>query len=291
MRYRFIMEQHDWHKVALLCEMLQVSRSGYYDWLKRPPSAREIEDQRLWPKLLQLHYQRREAYGSVRLCRDLRRDGERCSKHRIARLKRENRLWTKRHRRFVVTTKADAGHARRPNLLHRNFTADAPNRVWVADVTSVWTLEGWLYLAAILDLYSRRIVGWSMGVNCKDELTIAALQMAIEIRKPKRGLIHHSDRGVHYASDRYQRILEQYGVRGSMSRTANCLDNAVAESFFSTLKNEETLHQRYANRAEARAAIFDFMEMFYNPVRQHSTLGGLSPIQFERANVRLTMCP
>lgn len=291
MRYRFIKEQHDWHKVALMCEVLQVSRSGYYGWLTRPPSARAIEDQRLWPKILKLHYQRREAYGSVKLCRDLLLDGETCSKHRIARLKQENELWTKRRRRFVVTTKADAGHARHPNLLYRNFTANAPNRVWAADVTSVWTLEGWLYLAAILDLYSRRLIGWSMGVNCRDDLTVTALQMAIDLRRPKRGLVHHSDRGAHYASDRYQRILEQHGVRGSMSRTANCLDNAVAESFFSTLKNEETLHRKYATRSEARSAIFDFLEMFYNPIRQHSTLSGLSPIQFERANVVLTTCP
>jgi transposase InsO family protein len=290
-RYAFIKEQHDWHKVTVMCGVLQVGRSGYYDWLKRPPSAREIEDQRLWPKILRVHHQRKEAYGAVKLSRELRGDGEICSKHRIARLKRENELWTKRHRRFVVTTKADAGHTRHPNLLHRNFTAEVPNRIWVADVTSVWTLEGWLYLAAILDLYSRRLIGWSMGVNCKDDLTVAALQMAIEIRRPKRGLIHHSDRGTHYASDRYQRILDQHGMRGSMSRTANCLDNAVAESFFSTLKNEETLHQRYATRTEARAAIFDYLEMFYNPVRQHSTCNGMSPVQFESANVRLTMCP
>ena len=291
MRYRFIREQHEWHKVTLLCKTLRVSRGGYYDWLKRPPSARALEDERLWPKILRLHHQRREAYGAVRLSDDLRADGETCSKHRVARLKQENALWTKRHQRFVVTTKADAGHARHPNLLHRQFTADAPNRVWVADVTSVWTLEGWLYLAAILDLYSRRLIGWSMANHCRDDLTIAALWMAIGLRRPKRGLIHHSDRGTHYASDRYQRIQDQHGMIGSMSRAANCLDNAVAESFFSTLKNEETLHRRYATRADARAAIFDFMEMFYNPVRRHSTLNGMSPVQFERANVRLTTCP
>ena len=291
MRYRFIEEQHDWHTVTLLCELLQVSRSGYYDWLKRPPSARDKEDARLWPKIVRLHHQCREAYGAVKLCRELRATGETCSPHRIARLKRQNQLWTKRHRRFVVTTKADAGHARHPNRLNRNFTAAAPNRVWVGDVTSVWTLEGWLYLAVILDLYSRRSVGWAMANHCRDELTLAALRMAIELRRPKLGLIHHSDRGVHYASDRYQRVMEQYGMIGSMSRTANCLDNAVAESFFSTLKNEETLHRKYATRSEARAAIFDFIEMFYNPVRQHSTLKGISPMEFERANVRLTTCP
>jgi len=290
-RYRFIKEQHDWHTVTLLCELLLVSRSGYYDWLKRPPSARDLEDARLWPKIVRLHQQCREAYGAVKLCRELRAIGETCSPHRIARLKRENQLWTKRHRRFVVTTKADAGHARHPNRLDRNFTAAAPNRVWVGDVTSVWTLEGWLYLAVILDLYSRRSVGWAMANHCRDELTLAALRMAIELRHPKLGLIHHSDRGVHYASDRYQRVMEQYGMIGSMSRTANCLDNAVAESFFSTLKNEETLHRKYATRSEARAAIFDFIEMFYNPVRQHSTLKGISPMEFERANVRLTTCP
>jgi putative transposase len=290
-RYRFIKEQHDWHTVTLLCELLLVSRSGYYDWLKRPPSARDKEDARLWPKIVRLHHQSREAYGAVKLCRELRATGETCSPHRIARLKRENQLWTKRHRRFVVTTKANAGHARHPNRLDRNFTAAAPNRVWVGDVTSVWTLEGWLYLAVILDLYSRRSVGWAMANHCRDELTLAALRMAIELRRPKLGLIHHSDRGVHYSSDRYQRVMEQYGMIGSMSRTANCLDNAVAESFFSTLKNEETLHRKYATRSEARAAIFDFIEMFYNPVRQHSTLNGISPMEFERANVRLTTCP
>jgi len=290
-RYRFIKEQHAWHRVTLLCDVLQVGRSGYYDWLKRPMSVRAMEDENLLPKIIRLHYKRKQAYGAVKLCRELRSNGEVCSRHRVARLKRENQLWTKRRRRFIATAKADPGHARHPNLLNRNFTTEAPNTVWVADVTCVWTLEGWLYLAAILDLYSRRLIGWSMGSNCKDDLTSAALKMAIEQRRPKRGLMHHSDRGSHYASDRYQRILEQHGMRGSMSRTANCIDNAVAESFFSTLKNEETLHQRYATRTEARAAIFDFIEMFYNPIRQHSTCNGMSPVEFERANVRLTTCP
>jgi putative transposase len=289
-RYAFIKEQHDWHSVTKLCRWLQVSRGGYYQWLKRPPSARTIEDQRLWPKIVRLHYQCREAYGARRLCRELRQAGETCGKHRIARLKRENKLWTKRHRRFVFTTNADPEHVRYPNVLHRNFKADAPNHVWVTDVMSVWTLEGWLYLAAVIDLYSRRLIGWSMGPNCKDDLTVAALQMAIELRRPKRGLLHHSDRGAHYTSDRYQAVLSQHGIRCSMSRIANCLDNAVAESFLSTLENEETLHQRYATRDEARTAIFDYLEMFYNPVRQHSTLNDFSPIQFEKANARPTTC-
>lgn len=291
MRYRFIREQQPWHSITALCRAMKVSRSGYYDWLNRPPSARAIEDRALWPKIERMHYTCREAYGSQRLRNELRKAGMRCSKHRIARLKRANRLWTKRHRRFVFTTKADPGHARYPNILDRQFAAEAADRVWVGDVTSVWTFEGWLYLAVILDLYSRRIIGWSMGTNCGEELTLAALQMAIDARGSVAGLLHHTDRGAHYTSERYQSRLDAYGIRCSMSRIANCLDNAVAESFFSTLKNELTLHERYRTRAQARAAIFEFVELFYNPVRQHSYLGGLSPIQFERANARLTTCP
>jgi transposase InsO family protein len=262
---------------------MKVSRSGYYDWLGRSPSARAIEDGKLWPRIERMHHACREAYGSKRLRNELRKVGVRCSKHRIARLKRANRLWTKRHRRFVFTSKADPTHARYPNILNRQFTTEAANRVWVGDVTSVWTFEGWLYLAVILDLYSRRIIGWSMGSNCREELTIAALRMAIESRKPAAGLLHHTDRGAHYTSAKYQSVLSAHSMCCSMSRIANCRDNAVAESFFSTLKNEQTLHERYHTRAEARAAIFEFIELFYNPVRQHSHLNGLSPMQFERA--------
>lgn len=283
MRYRFIREQNARHSISALCRAMKVSRSGYYEWLKRPPSARTQEDARLWPKIERMHYRCREAYGCVRLVRELRKAGVRCGKHRIARLKRANELWTKRHRRFVLTTKANPGHARHSNILRRSFTTRGPNRVWVADVTNVWTFEGWLYLAVVLDLYSRRVIGWSMGPNCREELTIAALLMAIESRKPMANLIHHTDRGAHYSSHRYQAILQRQGMRCSMSRIANCYDNAVAESFFSTLKNELTLHDRYKSRDQARSAIFEFIEMFYNPVRQHSFLDGLSPIQFEKS--------
>jgi putative transposase len=184
-----------------------------------------------------------------------------------------------RHRRFVFTSKADPDHARYPNLLNRQFLTPAADRVWVADVT----FEGWLYLAVILDLYSRRIIGWSMAAHCREELTLAALQMALELRRPVAGLLHHTDRGAHYTSLKYQLKLAAHGIRCSMSRIANCHDNAVAESFFSTLKNEQTLHDRYHTRAQARAAIFEFIELFYNPVRQHSHLKGFSPMQFERS--------
>jgi putative transposase len=290
-RYRFIREQHDWHSVKMLYRVMKVSRGGYYEWLKRPPCARQREDQRLLKKIEKLHYECREAYGAIRLSNELEKLGERCSRHRVARLKREKSLWTKRRRRFVLTTKADPGHARYPNVLARQFAAPKVNRIWVGDVTSVWTLEGWLYLAVLLDLHSRRIVGWSMGAACGDELTLAALQSALELRMPEPGLLHHTDRGAHYTSIRYQEQLRARGVVCSMSRIANCLDNAVAESFFSTLKNELTLHERFKTRAEARTAIFDFIEMFYNSVRQHSYLDGLSPTEYEKVTASLTTCP
>ena len=283
MRYRFIREQQQWHSVSVLCSAMKVSRSGYYEWQKRPPSARSIEDAKLWPKIERMHRRCREAYGAVRLRDELRKIGVHCSKHRIARLKRANRLWTKRRHRFIVKEKANPAHARYPNILNRRFATASIDRVWVADVTCVWTFEGWLYLAIVLDLYSRRIVGWSMGPGCGEDLTIAALRMALQARHPAPGLLHHSDRGVHYSSSRYQEVLEQHKMISSMSRPANCRDNAVAESFFSTLKNELTLHERFKTRSQARAAIFDFIELFYNPVRQHSYIDGLSPVQFERA--------
>lgn len=281
MRYRFIREQQPLHSISVLCRAMKVSRSGYYDWLKRPPSARCMADQKLWQKIERMHHACREAYGAKRLRDELRKVGVRCSKHRIARLKQANRLWTKRRRRFIFTSKADPSHARYPNILARQFAVPQPNLVWVGDVTSVWTFEGWLYLAVILDLYSRRVIGWSMAAHCREDLTLAALNMAIDARKPAAGLLHHSDRGNHYTGSRYQSLLAQTGMRCSMSRIANCRDNAVAESFFSTLKNEQTLHDRYHTRAQARAAIFEFIELFYNPVRQHSHLNGLSPMQFE----------
>jgi putative transposase len=283
MRYQFIREQQPWHSIKVLCSAMKVSRSGYYDWLRRVPSNRSVEDQKLWPKIQRMHHRCREAYGAVRLRNELRKVGVRCSKHRIARLKQANKLWTKRHRRFVFTSTSDPAHARYPNILNRCFSTKAENQVWVGDVTSVWTFEGWLYLAIVLDLYSRRVIGWSMAAHCREELTLAAVEMAIEDRRPTVGLLHHTDRGAHYTSSRYQSLLKTYGFRCSMSRIANCRDNAVAESFFSTLKNELTLHERYKNRDQARASIFEFIELFYNPVRQHSHLQGLSPMQFEKA--------
>jgi putative transposase len=284
-RYRFIQQQHDWHSVKQLCRVMCVSRSGYYQWLVREPCARAREDQRLGQRLKALHHEYREAYGADRLSRELRGRGVHCSRHRVGRLKRNLGLWTKRRRRFVFTGNADARHRRFENVLNRQFSVRTPNRIWATDVTCVWTMESWLYLAVVIDLFSRRVIGWSMGANCKEDLTLAALRMAIEQRGPKPGLLHHSDRGVHYAGQRYQQLLRQHGIRASMNRPANCHDNAVVESFFSTLKNELTLHERYETRAAARASIFEYIEVFYNRQRQHSHLGGISPVEFERSNV------
>jgi putative transposase len=281
-RYRFIKEQHDWHSVQALCRVMQVSRAGYYQWLTRKPCARVLADERLGRQLTALHHEYREAYGADRLCRELGKRGVLCSERRVARLKRNLALWTKRRRRFVFTRNADARHARYDNLLRCRFKVNQPNRVWAADVTCVWTLERWLYIAVVIDLYSRRVIGWSMGPNCKEDLTLAALQMALELRGPKSGLLHHSDRGVHYAGQRYQQLLRKHGIRASMNRPARCTDNAVVESFFSSLKNELTLHERYDTRAKARAAVFNYIELFYNRERQHSFLGYISPVEFER---------
>lgn len=285
MRYRFIKEQHAWHSVKLLCRVTNVSRSGYYQWLTRKPCARVIANERLGQRIRKLHYHYREAYGVNRLCNELHKQGIRCSPRRIARIKRNLSLWTKRRHRFVCLRNSDARHARHGNLLQRHFHAKQPNRVWASDVTSVWTMERWLYVAVVIDLYSRRVNGWSMGPNASEDLTLAALKMAIELRSPKPGLLHHSDRGSHYAGQRYQQLLKKCGIRASMSRPANCTDNAVVKSFFSSLKNELTLHERYDSRMQARAAIFDYIEMFYNRERQHSYLGNISPAEFERRKV------
>jgi transposase InsO family protein len=264
---------------------MKVSRGGYYQWLVRKPSARTKANEQLGKRLVKLHHRFREAYGTLRLCHELRKKRIHCSPRRVARIKRNLGLWTKRRRRFVMQRHSDSRHARYENVLKCRFHVNQPNRVWVSDVTCVWTMQRWLYVAVVIDLFSRRIIGWSMGNNAGEELTLAALQMAIELRGPKPGLLHHSDRGVHYAARRYQQLLTQHGIRSSMSRPAQCTDNAVAESFFSSLKNELTLHEQYRSHDQARASIFDYIEMFYNRERQHSHLGQLSPIEFERKSV------
>ena len=282
MRFAFIEAEKARLPVALMCAVLGVSRAGFYAWRSRPQAARTIENQRLAIKVAAIHSQSHRRYGSPRVHRELREQGVRTGRKRIARLMREQGLRARRKRRFRTTTDSRHDLPIAPNVIARKFEAPAPNTTWVTDITYIWTHEGWLYLAVILDLFSRRIVGWSMSEQITRQIALNALAMALSRRQPPRGLIHHSDRGSQYASDEYRRLLAANGIVGSMSRRGNCWDNAVAESFFSTLKLELVHEHDWATRAEARAAIFEYLEVFYNGQRRHSSLDYVSPVAFER---------
>ena len=269
-----------------MCAVLNVSSSGFYDWVNRAPSRREQENQRLLKRIRSLHQDTGGNYGAIKTWQALKNEGESCGRHRVARLRRTNGIIAKRMRRFRAAYAARNSAPAAPNLLSQDFTADGPNRIWVGDITFIPTRKGWLYLAIQLDLFSRRIIGWSMSERINQQLVIDALIMGIRQRNPEPGLIHHSDQGIQYAGTGYQKILETYGMIASMSRKGNCYDNAVAESFFSNLKNELVYHSDYHNRDEARAAVFKYIEVFYNRKRLHQTLAYQSPAQYEAlANV------
>jgi putative transposase len=280
-KFAFIHVEKASYPVAILCPVLDVSRSGYYAWWKRPPPERARVDEQLAAEIAASYKRSRGTYGSPRVHADLRARGVQVGRKRIARLMRERGIEARRKRPFRRTT--DSNHALpvAPNVLERAFTMNAPNEAWVTDVTYITTGEGWVYLAAILDLFSRRVVGWAASGRNDTELALTALNRALRSRRPLSGLLHHSDRGSPYASDDYRAVLGAYGIVASMSRTGDCWDNAVAESFFATLKAEHVDHQRYATRAEAVSSISDYVEHFYNPARRHSHLGYLSPIEFE----------
>ncbi len=282
MKYAYIKQWSTLHSISRLCRLLNVSRSGYYRDAKAVPNRYREANRQLRQDVERIHYEYDESYGTRRIKRVLMTQGRQVSRERIARAKRLLGLYTRRRRRHELTRRSRQVRPVIPNLLKRNFHADRPNQVWVADVTNVWTSQGWLYVAVVIDLFARRVVGWSSGRSANDTLTASALQAAIKNRKPESGLIHHSDRGAAYVSGRYQAILKQNNITASMSRPANCLDNAAVESFFSSLKNERTHHERYSSRADARESVYDYIECFYNPRRMHSTLGYLSPMQFER---------
>jgi len=265
-----------------MCQVFKVSRSGFYAWLRRGKSKRRKENENLLKKIQKIYIKNKRVYGSPRMTDALRKQGIKCGKNRVARLMRENGIASKTHRRFKVTTNSDHKRPVAPNLLKRNFTASAPNKVWTSDITYIWTDEGWLYLAVVLDLYSRKIVGWSMSERMKDQLVIDAFVHAWWRRKPSKGLIFHSDRGSQYCSNKFINHLKSKGIEQSMSSTGCCYDNAVTESFFHTLKVEEVYHERYRTRHQARSAIFEYIEGFYNRVRTHSTLGYKTPEDFER---------
>lgn len=265
-----------------MCSILEVSRSGYYARLVRGESRRDSEDRRLLALIREEHEKSRGTYGAPRVHAALKRRGETCGLHRVERLMREAGIRSKVRRKFRRTTDSDHVHAIAPNLLGRNFEVSGPNRVWVSDITYIATDEGWLYLASTLDLYSRRIVGWAMSEYLTASIVVDALEMAIDRRAPPAGLLHHSDRGVQYAAHAFRGLLERHGIVCSMSGKGNCYDNAVKESFFHTLKTELCDHERYRTRDQARASVFDFIEVFYNRQRLHSTLGYLSPAEFEQ---------
>jgi transposase InsO family protein len=280
-KFAFIAAEKAWAPVAVLCKILAVSRSGYYAWEERGPSARAAEDEKLAVQIAAIHKASGDRYGSPRVHAELAVQGIAVSRKRVARLMAELGLESVRKRPYKATT--DSKHALpvAENILDRKFDVDAPNVAWVTDITYVWTAEGWLYVAAILDLFSRRAVGLAMSERIDRALVLDAFRDAVGRRVPNVGLVHHSDRGSQYASGDYQDALDDLGVVCSMSRKGNCWDNAVAESFFATLKTELVYKRRFATRAEAREAIFDFVEVFYNRRRRHSTLGYLSPIDFE----------
>ena len=281
MKFAFILARVVAFPIALMCRVLGVSVSGFYAWRKRPEPERAKVDSRLAVEVAASHKRSRGRYGSPRVHADLRARGVRVGRKRVERLMREQGLQARRRRRFKKTT--DSAHAQpiAPNVLERDFETSAPNEVWVTDVTYVWTDEGWLYLAAIIDLFARRVVGWAASESNDTTLALAALSMASSRRKPPRGLVHHSDRGSPYASDDYRRALTKLGVVASMSRKGDCWDNAVAESFFATLKAELVDDADYATRAAAIAAIGDYIESFYNRERRHSHLGYVSPVEYE----------
>jgi transposase InsO family protein len=281
-RFRFIAEEKAAFPVRVLCRTLHVSRAGFYAWQRRPMAPRAQADERLGLEIAAIHAEHRQRYGSPRIHSELVERGCRTGRKRVARLMRLRGLAARRRRRFRVTTQSRHPFPIAPNLLARQFARTGPDRAWVTDITYIPTGEGWLYLAVILDLCSRFAVGWAMNERITDDLTLDALTMALARRRPPAGLLHHSDRGSQYASGDYQRVLAQHGIVCSMSRRGNCWDNAVAESFFATLKVELVHDATWASRAVARRELFEYIEVFYNGQRRHSALGYLSPRAFER---------
>ena len=282
MRYAFIQAEKAQYPVDVLCRVMAVARSGFYAWCQQPISRRGQQNQALLAQIRRCHQDSDGRYGSPRIHRDLRAQGVRISRHRVARVMRLHGIRGICRRRTTWRSRTGSSEVIAANVLQRDFTASRPNQKWVGDITYVATQEGWLYLAVLVDLYSRRIVGWAMGGRVTTALTRTALTMAVQQRQVGGGLLHHSDRGSQYAAQDYQRRLTVQGFQCSMSRPGNCWDNAVVESFFASLKTELIYRRRFQTRQDAQTAIFEYIEGFYNQRRRHSTLGYLSPVEFER---------
>lgn len=281
MTFGFIEVHRDEFSVRRMCDALSVSPSGYYAWRKRPMSRAAREDRRLLLEIKSVFRESRETYGSPRVHQGLKQAGFRCSRKRVARLMREEGLRPKKARRFRRTTQASESHQKAPNVLDRKFAPERPNASWAGDITYLWTPEGWLYLAVLLDLYSRRVIGWATSTRITQELVLSALRRALAERDVDEGVLHHSDQGSQYTSDSYQEELLDHEFVISMSRKGNCWDNAVVESFFATLKAE--LGDQFVSRRKAELALIDYIEVFYNRKRLHSSLGYVSPVDAEAA--------
>jgi putative transposase len=283
MTFRFIEDHRDQWPVRLLCETLQVSTAGYYAWRGRPTSAQEQRRDALVVQIRAIHAEVKARYGSPRIHAELAARGQDCCVNTVAALMRRQGIVAKTARKFRCTTDSNHGLPVAENVLDRQFNPGAANEVWVTDITYIPTRQGWLYLAAVEDLYSRRVVGWSMAEHLESRLVVDALEMAVQRRLPGAGLLAHSDRGSQYASEHYQLLLADHGISCSMSRRADCWDNAPMESFFASLKKELVHDADFATRAEARAAIFEYIEVFYNRQRRHSSLGYVSPAEYEQS--------
>lgn len=277
----FIRQHSSEFPIVRMCHVLDVSRSAYYEWQKRPRSNRSLEDEILKIKIITIFEKSYGTYGQKRIKKELAKQHVRCSKKRIKRLTEEAGLTSRLRRKFKATTNSNHNYPIAPNLLKQDFVSVKPNEKWVGDITYIATEEGWLYLAAVQDLYTKKIVGWALGSRITKELTIRAMEQAIKKERPTAGLISHSDRGAQYAAYDYQDMLRRNKIRQSMSRKGNCYDNACAESFFATLKKDIIHGVRFTTRAEAKTKIVEYIEMFYNCTRIHSSIGDMSPIEFE----------
>jgi putative transposase len=284
MKYSFIRQNSSAFPIRSMCQALGVSKAGYYAWFDREPSVADKRREVLAEEIRTAHADVKRRYGSPRMHAELNSRGHACSVNTVAKIMKGLGIQAISHRKFRVST-TDSNHdfPIADNVVDREFTASKPNEVWLTDMTYIETREGWLYLAAVEDMYSRRVVGWSMDVTMESRLVVDALEMAVRQRYPDEGLLIHSDRGSQYASEHYQRLLARKGITCSMSRKGNCYDNAPMESFFATLKKELVHHEDYATVEEAKASVFEFIEVFYNRQRRHSSLGNVSPAEFESA--------
>ena len=282
MKYQFIDRYRSVYRVEKMCRILNISRSSYYTWKTRSKSMRDKVNEALVFEIKLIFEKNRKLYGSPRITAELRAKGISCGENRVARLMRINGIVAKTKRRFKATTDSKHTLPVAENVINQDFTAERPNEVWASDITYIWTKEGWLYLAVILDIFNRKIVGWAMDSRITRNLVMKAFIMAVKRHNPKSGVIFHSDRGSQYASSDFRKLLETHECIQSMSGTGNCYDNAVVETFFHTLKTELVYFERYETRREARQSIFEYIEIFYNRIRRHSSLGYVSPVDFER---------